>query len=168
MYKNWGKTVRYIFYTLILGVFTFLPIKPIQAINDDDFPKLANYYLDWDLTEEKVNKLADWDVAIISAGAYTRHPELVQKLKTRNPTITIFIYIAAQEISENSLSLEEGNFWKETLQTVSNNDWFLYSPQRSKISTWPTNSWINASSTGKVVSGEQFTDWLARRVRRSQ
>ena len=164
MSKTWGKNVRYILYSLILGIFTFVPHGPIQAINDDDFPKLANYYLDWDLTEEKINKLADWDVAIISAGAYTRHPELVQKLKTRNPSITIFIYIAAQEIGQNSLSLEEGNFWKETLQTVNANDWFLYSPQRTKTSTWPTTSWINGSSAGKVVNGEQFTDWLARRV----
>jgi hypothetical protein len=127
-------------------------------------PKLANYFLDWDLTEAKIQELQKWDVVILSSGAYTRHPQLVKKLKQLNPHATLLMYVPSQEIANFSSTLENGNLWKDIYNTVQANDWWLYSANRQKISTWPSTSWINASSAGKNTNGQQFTDYLAKIV----
>lgn len=150
--------------TIFVSLFFNLAV-PANAFHDEsNFPKLANYYLDWDLTEAKIEELQKWDVVIISAGAYSRHPELVKKLRVLNPHISLLVYIPSQEIANFSPTLEDGNVWKDIYNKVNANDWWLYTADHQKVSTWPGTSWINASSSAKTADGLQFTDYLAQTV----
>lgn len=135
-----------------------------QAVLADpnDYPKLANHFLDWDLTEAKVQELSKWNVVTVSAAAYTQHPELVKKLKVLNPKMTLFVYVVSNETANWALKLEDGNLWKDTYNKVQQSGWWLTGPQGQHVSTWPGADWINLSSTCPTVNGEQFSDWLAK------
>lgn len=135
-----------------------------QAVVADpnDYPKLANHYLDWDLTEQKVQELSKWNVATVSAAAYTQHPALVRKLKVLNPKMTLFVYVVSNETANWAPKLEDGNLWKETYYKVQQSNWWLTGANNAHVSTWPGADWINLSSTCPTVNGEQFSDWLAK------
>lgn len=146
-----------------LGISLLSPLYAHAAVADpNDYPKLANHFLDWDLTEQKVQELSKWNVVTVSAAAYTEHPELVKKLKTLNPKMTLFVYVVSNETANWALKLEDGNLWKDTYNKVQQSNWWLTGPSGNHISTWPSADWINLSSTCPTVDGEQFSDWLAK------
>jgi len=97
---------------IIASMFLFVPTSQAISITKT-FPKLANYYLDWDLNKEKIEKLAQWDVVIISNAAYSRYPNAVKELKAINPNIVVLVYVVSQEASTFAPSIEEGNFFKD-------------------------------------------------------
>ncbi len=135
-----------------------------QAALPQEFPKLANYYLDWDLTPERIERLAEWDLVIISNAAYSRYPSAVRELKAHNPNITVLVYVVANEAALFGPTLENGNLFKDIYSYVDANDLWLYTPQGDRIMTWPQTNWINASLNGKQVNGQYFVDWLAQQA----
>ncbi|MCC6638927.1 FG-GAP repeat protein [Candidatus Falkowbacteria bacterium] len=146
---------------LITGVF----VSPASALElPKSFPKLANYYLDWDLTKEKIQKLSEWDVVIISNAAYSRYPTAVTELKSLNPKIVVLVYVVSNEATTFSTPIENGNLFKDIKEKVDSNDLWLYSAQKNKISTWPGAQWVNISSTSKTFNGQQYSQWLANEV----
>jgi len=98
--------------TKAIAMFLFVPASN-AATFDSTFPKLANYYLDWDLSPERIEKLAQWELVVISNAAYSRYPNAVKELKQHNANITVLVYVVSNESSTFAPSLENGNFFKE-------------------------------------------------------
>lgn len=162
-----GRYIKKLFtlsLALLLVSSLLFPYQAQASTLPTTYPKLANYYLGWDITPQIIEKLAQWDIVIVSNAAYSRYPRLVKELKQHNPGVTVLVYVVSNEASTFAPTLENGNLFKDTYNIVQANNWWLYSPEKNHISTWPETRWINMSSAATIASGQKAFDWLAQEV----
>lgn len=161
---SFSKITRLILGTiLIVSGFLITPNITKAATFDDQYPKLANYYLGWDINSAKITELSKWNLVILSSAGYTRNPSVVSELRRLNPKITVLVYVVSQEALSFGPTLEQGNYFKEIFETVDANNWWLYNGSGQRITTWPGAYWINTSNNGRLANGMRFNDWLAQR-----
>jgi len=90
--------ISLLIFVLIL-IFNFSSKQDVFAQTNS--PKLANYYLNWDLSETQAKDLSKWDLLVLDMEVQARHPDLLQKMRLWNPDIILLVYITPQEIITN-------------------------------------------------------------------
>ncbi|MFC1598399.1 putative glycoside hydrolase [Patescibacteria group bacterium] len=127
----------------------------------DDYPKLANYFLKWDVNDADINELARWDIVILSPQALERNPQVINKLRQKNPRIKILVYVLLQEINVNPKVAEASKYYKEITKIVNQNNWWLRTSNGQHVNWWPETQMINASiSAPKNANGKNWSDFL--------
>ncbi len=142
---------------LVLGV-----VPHSMSYAKDGFPKLANYYLHWELDEAAVQELARYDVVVLDMETQVRSPELVRKLKILNPHIILLVYITAEEIQDNAAN--SASVMRRKLANEIPDLWYLTAPSGQHLSFWSGTSMLNLADNGPMVNGERFPKLLARFV----
>lgn len=147
---------------LITGGF-FIPQKTSAQYND--YPKLANYYLNWDIpSDNDIKQLAKWDIVILSPQAKERNPQVLIKLRQYNPNIKILVYIPGQEITYLPELLSETTFWPKIYNKVEQNNWWLRQANNDYVSWWPGTRTINVSPNAPKTNGQNWSDFLPELV----
>lgn len=140
----------------------FIPTSPAEAIPDHLFPRIANYYLSWELSESTAKELSKWDVVVLDMEIQLRSPHLLQKMREWNPDIVLLVYITPQEIirdHHDSFSKMRKNFGSG----ISSN-WYLKGSDGSKLSWWPGTYLLNVTDDAPKVNGVNFQDYLVNVV----
>ncbi|EKE07014.1 MAG: hypothetical protein ACD_18C00212G0001, partial [uncultured bacterium] len=135
-------------------------LKPAKAKTNS--PKLANYYLDWGLTEAQAKELSKWDLVVLDMEMQVRHPDLLKKMKVWNPDIILLVYITPQEIlkdSNNSYST-----LRRKLVSGIHDDWYLKDSSGNKLSWWSGTYLLNVTSDAPMHDGERLNSYLAKFV----
>ena len=70
--------ISLLIFVLIL-IFNFSSKQDVFAQTNS--PKLANYYLNWDLSETQAKDLSKWDLLVLDMEVQARHPDLLQKFQ---------------------------------------------------------------------------------------
>ncbi len=157
------KTKIWLFIVIFLITIGF--IMPQKSIaQHDNYPKLANYFLDWDIDNQKINQLAKWDIVILSPQALTRNPQVITKLKQKNRQIKVLAYIPAQEITYKQNILSASDFWQKIYNKAEQNNWWLKTANSQHVSWWPGNWFINVSSAAPKTNGQNWSDYLPELV----
>jgi hypothetical protein len=143
---------------MLSGVFSF-PSHSNASVYDNNFPKLANYYLDWDVTKLKIEKLARYDVVTLSNAAYFQYPNAVKELKQLNPDIVVLVYVVSNEVMDIGQTLPRGNFFRTQKEYVENANLYLETPQNERITYWPGTQYVNIHA-----NNHQYAEWLASQV----
>ncbi|MCB9798511.1 hypothetical protein H6758_02195 [Candidatus Nomurabacteria bacterium] len=68
---------------------------PVSA---QTFPKKANYFLNWELTQLQAKELAKWDLVILDQEIGAKWPQHIQYMRQLNPNIKIVAYMAPFEV----------------------------------------------------------------------
>ncbi|MDI3496579.1 MAG: hypothetical protein PWQ35_600, partial [Patescibacteria group bacterium] len=79
-------------------VFIFLFSIPILTMGKEiksTYPRLANYYLKWDLNTKEAQELAKWDLLILDMEVQENSPEALKEIRRLNPDIIILAYITS-------------------------------------------------------------------------
>ena len=125
-----------------------------------DYPRLANYYLRWDLTEEQAIELAKWDVVIIDMEAQVNSPNQLRRLRQLNPKIVILAYITSQEIRSDASSLASNSLRRKLAGQIPDS-WYLKNGSGQKLTWWPGTYLLNISEQAPAnASGQQWNDFL--------
>lgn len=144
---------------MVLGIFLFFPNNASAAT--DGYPKLANYYIAWDIqTDTDISNLAKWDLVILSPQSLERNPEVIKKLRQKNSKIKILVYMPIQEMTHDQNLLNETPYWNEVYQTVNQNNWWLKRTDGQYANFWPNNWFINASSLAPKTNSQNWADYL--------
>jgi hypothetical protein len=161
--KNVKKLI-FIAILLVLALVLYFP-KTASAATDT-FPKLANYYFLWNINDEaQITELAKWDVVTLSPPALEYSPNIIKKLKEKNPKITILAYVAIQEIPYDQKLLSTTSNWKAIYDAVDKNNWWLKDASGQHITLWPGAWYINASSLApKDATGKNWLDYVPQYV----
>ncbi len=174
-WKN--KFFRYFVLSLIAGtvvvsvVFyggeeTASPDFQIQAVKiEEKYPRLANLFFKWDVSENEAKELAKWDVVIIDMEAQVNTPEGLKKLKTYNPQIKILAYITSQELTHHYSELKSTSL-RRRLYNGFSDSWWLKSSGGGRLVWWPGTWLINVTDEAPVKDGKRWNDYLPEFVTR--
>jgi len=143
---------------LLISFFIFPLVSLAQS--DGNYPKLANYYIAWDVGDNEIQELAKWDLVILSPQALERNPQVIAKLKEKNPQIKILVYVLLQEINYRSDMLAASPYYQKVYNAANQNNWWLKTSDGTNVSWWQDTYMINAAITAPKVNGQNWSDFL--------
>ena len=130
----------------------------------DTYPKLANYYLRWDIPNTEVEDLAKWDVLILDMEVQHNSLANLKKLRQLNPKIIILAYITSEEIYNDRQDSVFGALRNE-LQGQIDPVWWLFDKSGKRTSFWAKTSMLNLTDgAGLSPAGERWNDFLPKFV----
>jgi len=148
--------------TLFVALILLWPNKLLAR--DEGFPKLANYFTGWDLTEAQISQLAKWDLVILSPQALERQPQIITELRQANPNIKILVYVLIQEINIKPEIVNASPYYQTIYNTVSQNNWWLKTVSGQNVNWWPNTWLINATSSAPKSADQNWGDYLPQLI----
>ncbi len=130
----------------------------------DTFPKIANYFLKWDIQEHEVAELAKWDLLILDMEVQENSRDQLLKIRELNPNIIILAYITAQEADANIYSSQwsyNASLRKKLLDGI-DNSWWLRDSKGDRISFWTGTYMLNLSNS--VGWNEYLANFVNRQI----
>lgn len=151
-----------IFRLIILSIIiSLIPFSEILAQNN---PKIANYFLNDQIYQDELEKLAKWDLVILDMELQKNNPEALGELRRLNPDIILLAYISSQEIYHDLKKRPSSSLRKELLTKIEDS-WWLKDKFGNKITFWPGTYMFNLTEQVKANNqGEKFNDFLPRFV----
>ena len=135
--------------SLCLVVLFFLTALPIISdasydgkVENKEYPRIANYFLAWSLSNKDVNELARWDVLILDMDNQVNNKGKLEKLREINPDIIILAYISSQEIIDKRSS----SHLRNKLLSKIDDDWYLHDEDGNKLSFWENTNLLNVTN----------------------
>lgn len=127
------------------------------------FPRLANYYLKWELSEGEARELAKWDLLVLDMETQENSPGALRLIRQLNPDIVILAYITSQEIIED-IYATVGNtpsHLRNKLKSQLDPSWWLTSSNGNRIMNWPGTYMLNLSEhSPRNSQGFKFNQFL--------
>jgi len=130
------------------------------AYYQETYPKLANYYLPWDIEDNEAKDLAKWDIIIVHTQAIDRNPGLLEIIKQHNPKIKILAYVPSQEIHAQGRQIDPTGAWGKIYQQVDSADWWLKDTAQKYLNHWPNTRLINITDQTPPDEGLNWNHWL--------
>jgi len=152
-----------LFPSIIFFLLLFIFVPAVRAENS--YPRLANYYLRWELNEDEAKELAHWDLVILDMENQENNPDMIRKIREINPDVKILAYITSQEIIDEPQYYN--NAWlRQDLSSQLSPRWYLKDSQGRAVVNWPFTSMLNLSNlAGPNQDGLLFNEFLPRFVR---
>ncbi|MCU0680071.1 MAG: putative glycoside hydrolase [Planctomycetes bacterium] len=152
------------FFLLInaLLIFLFPNYSLAYRQKKETFPKLANYFIRWEIQDNEVKELAKWDLLILDMEVQENSRENLQKIREHNPNIVILAYITSQDIYDlNSNPYSYLAHLRKELAAQISDKWWLKDVNGNKTSYWPGTYLLNTSDNcGLSSSGQHWNEFL--------
>jgi len=135
-----------------------------DILNNQEYPKIANYFLSWSLNDQNILDLSKWDVLILDMENQVNNPERLERIRELNPDILILAYVPAEEIAYDS---QNYNFTRLRAGQVAYvpESWYLHNTQRQRLSFWPGADLMNVTNNVPLKNGERWNSYLANFVK---
>jgi len=149
----------------IVFLLSFFLVSNVFALESKlSYPRIANYFLKWDINDNEAEELAKWDLLILDMELSINSPNKIRKIRRINPDIIILAYITSQEIIDNVYSYPNAILRQKLYRNLDDN-WWLRNINGEKVVYWPNTSMINVSDgAGLNSSGQRFNDYLPQFV----
>jgi len=143
---------------LVLGIFLVSIFwNPLFCAAKNGFPRRANYFLKWQISEAEVRDLAKYDLLVLDMEIQARQPEVLRKLRELNKDIIILAYITAQEIRTDARG--GWSVMRDRLAAGMNEGMYLHDSRNNHLSWWNGTELLNATDVTlpRIV---QWNDYL--------
>ncbi len=147
-----------IVFTMLMGALLCAP-QTVHAITEHPFPRKANYFLNWEITNTQATELSKWDLLILDMETQKTSPEALKKIRQENPDVIILAYITAQEIASDAA--HSTSQMRRSLAANISSQWYVTNSSGNTLGYWPGTTLLNVSSVGPTVSGRSFQDMLS-------
>lgn len=124
-----------------------LPARTYAANN----PLRANLFLSWNITESDAIDLARWDLIVLDAEVGARQPELIKKIRTKNPSIRILAYVSPVELHTFTEELEAEAPLRSALLAEAPEQYYVHRADGSAVSFWPTAHVMNITGPWRTL-----------------
>lgn len=152
----------YILFIILLGV---IPCQVLASKEiKQSFPRLANYFLHWTISDQEATELAKWDFLILDPETAARSPEALKKIRQLNPNVVMLAYIGVSEVRSDWSNLKSIAPLRYQLGNQINDNWYLKSPLGFKRSFWPGMWILNVTDKAPLYNGERWNDFFPRFV----
>lgn len=124
------------------------------------FPRLANYFLSWTISDQEAEALAKWDILILDPETKFRSEANLKKIKALNPKIIILAYVPASEIRQDWPYLEKIAPLRYKLASQISPLWYLKDEMGNRKTFWPGTIILNVSDKAPLYQGKHWNDYL--------
>jgi hypothetical protein len=136
---------------ILIAAFLFWPFFAFayQGTPQTVYPKLANCYTKWVLSESDADELAKWDVLILDPQTQENSPSILREIRQKNPRIIILARVASEEINtsmENTVGFQGGSV-RNDLLAQAKDSWYLRDKSGKKLSFWPGTTLMNVTNS---------------------
>lgn len=157
-------------HSLIFSFFVFLFLSPVYFAqaqeNNLSYPRLANYFLHWEINDIQAQELAKWDLLVLDMELQRTSPRQLEKIRSLNPDIILLAYISSQEIMNETGFLDNDSLRKKLLSNIAPG-WWLKDDRGQGVSFWPGTAMLNLSNGASFSSsGQRFNEYLPEFVNR--
>ena len=157
-FLGWNKV--FIVVLAIVSAGLFFPSLSRAAVLKATYPRLANYFLKWEISDAEAQELAKWDVVVLDMEVQENSREQLKKIRALNPSIIILAYINGVEQVDNPEDYSHAELRNRLANNI-NSAWWLHDSSGHKISNWPYNSMLNLTDgVSPDNSGKRFNDHL--------
>ncbi len=153
------------FITLLCLAFFFFPSHSAKAVigkAKSDYPRLANYYLSWEIPNTDINDLARWDLLVLDMEVQHNSSGNFNKLRTLNPNILLLAYVYSEEVT-----LSPDSRYGELRYDVSSgfgDSWWLRDPSGNRLSFWYSTNMVNITDDAGTYNGQRWNEYLPKFV----
>lgn len=126
------------------------------------YPRLANYFLKWELSSQEMAELHKWDVLVLDMEVQFRHRDFLKRLRQQNPNIKLLVYITPESIIQNAGS--SYSQMRRQLAAGIGEGWYLRSSSGSKLSWWPGTEIMNVANDAPIKDGQRWNQYLVKFV----
>ncbi|HOX60582.1 MAG TPA: putative glycoside hydrolase [Candidatus Magasanikbacteria bacterium] len=155
---------------LILSIFIlvfFTQIFFVERVSSatNNFPRRANYFLKWQISEAEVRELARYDLLVLDMEIQARQPEVLRKLRVLNRDIIILAYITAQEIRTDARG--GWSIMRDRLVSLMNDGMYLHASRGGHLSWWNGTELLNVtniSPSGVLCWNEYLPNFVATEI----
>jgi hypothetical protein len=157
MFKRWLCLIT----VVLVALPALVPLVAVQAaVLPISYPRLANYFLKWEISDDEVPQLAKWSVLVLDMENQETSRDKILKIRQLNPQIIILAYVTSQEILDK-LDYYNQAYLRQDLNSGLIDSWWLKDIDGHKISNWPNTFMLNLSDgAGTNSQGERFNDYL--------
>lgn len=128
---------------------------------DPHAPKRANFFLSLTLTESDAMALSRWDLVVLNMEQQSLNPDLIRRMRKRNPHIRIFAHVSLQEVVQGLHRAKESEPLRYRLWRGIAPEWYLRSSSGERLSWWPGTYLLNVTDRAPLVGGQRWQDYLA-------
>ena len=148
---------------IILFFAIVILVRPLDlqaAVLPAAYPRLANYFLRWEISDSEAVELAKWDLLVLDMEVQENSREQLKKIRQLNPEVIILAYITSQEIIDDIYNYRDA-YLRQCLRENIADGWWLKDGQGKRISNWPETFMFNLSD-GALLNdqGQRFNDYL--------
>jgi len=161
-FLNSKKIVKHISILVLFLVFLLPQISSADTnFSPDKYPRLANYFLKWNMSDADAKEVAKWDLAVLDPQPEIFNPNAIKIIRETNPKIKLIAYISAAEIPSAAKDYSPENIWRQMYDLVDENNWWLRDQAGNHVSFWPGNWLVNVSEETKSdVMGKRWSSVL--------
>lgn len=123
------------------------------------YPKIGNYYLNYDFNESVLDSLAMCDLVVLDHEVGHSRKEMLDSLRARNPHIKIYPYIVTQEINDDAL-LWSGSLRKSLYEGIQEH-WWLKNSNGENVVFWPGTKMLNIGAGTPEKSSIEWNRYFA-------
>ncbi len=112
---------------------------------ENNFPRKANYFLNWEISDSQATELAKWDLLVLDMETQITSLPQIKKIKKINPDIIMLAYITPQEIRKDA-----GICFSQLRRTLSSGirpEWYLHNSNGQKLTWWPGTYLLNITNS---------------------
>jgi len=143
---------------LILSL--FWPLWSRAAVLKSNYPRLANYFLKWSLTDQEAQELSKWDLLILDMEVQVNSPAQLKRIRALNPNVIILAYITPEEILDDISSYNQASL-RQTFASQLISGWYLHDTSGNRISNWPYTHLFNITDQAPPDSlGRRLNDYI--------
>lgn len=157
---------RIIILSLFVLVFIIAFVQSSQAANVDslDYPRLANYFLPWTISDSEARELSKWDLLVLDMEVQANSRRQMEMIRDYNPDIIILAYISSMETRFDMAGNGHATM-KNRLMSGIDDGWWLRDSNGSKLTFWSNNWMINITDQARYVNGRgRWNDYLPQFV----
>jgi len=151
--------MRKIFLWAII-IFLIWPFSGKAAVLDSAYPRLANYFLKWSISDQEAKDLAKWDLLVLDMEVAENSRKQLLEIRRLNPRVVILAYLTSQEILDE-VDGYSASYLRQALDSQIIDGWRLKDASGRLVVNWPQTHMLNLTEAApRDFLGRRFNDYL--------
>lgn len=157
--RRWIIATSYLL--LLTSYFWIAPTAQSMFRRPHQFPRTANLYLKWHLSESEARALAQsWDVIVLDMEVAENSRRELELIRQLNPKAKILAYITSQEVRQD-IAVNPQAPLRRRLAVRLPDAWYLHSASGARVQWWPQTWLVNITDQTPAVDGRRWSETLA-------
>lgn len=136
-----GTQTNRVWWALIVGLCFFVVPADVSAA----FPKLANHFLQYDISNAEARELARWDLITLDMEVQVKSLDQLKLIRRLNPDIIILAYVTSQEVFQDAPTGYSD--LRQQLVADVPDSWYLRDASGNRLTWWPGTYMLDVTDT---------------------